>query len=248
MQEQRVVGLGAVNEPAHGTDDVLLGRVHDRVLLVICQEHHVLSLVPKPLDEELGQVLNIVDAAPELSILTKVVDTNQEGLALSSTVGVLEGVAFRRTVTKLLGCCRGRRTGPGAMTGVPGLVERIAIGVEAGRGGISRRRRSAMGLLASVAATTATISGPGRGRLVTVTVTAGRGRRGRTVVTAAAAALISLIGAAASLVRARAVVALARVASAVVRHDDWRGQRDSCRSRSAHAREAGECVDPGDGS
>ena len=77
MQEQGVVGLGTVDEPSHGTDDVLLGRLHDGVSLVVGQENHILPLVAEPLDEEVGQVLDIVNAASELTILTEVVDADK---------------------------------------------------------------------------------------------------------------------------------------------------------------------------
>lgn len=214
MQEQGIVGLGAINEPAHGSNDVLLGWVHDGVWLVIRQEDHVLPLVAIPLNKKVGQVVHVVYAAPEFALLAEVVDANEESLALTGTVRVLEGVSFRGTMTELLGRRGWRRSGPGAMSGVPGLVERIAICVEAGRRGMSRRRRLAVGL-ASVAAAAATVSGTGRRRLVTVA--ARRWWRGRTVV--AAAALVLLIGTAASMMVLRAVVALAGVAAAVVRHD-----------------------------
>lgn len=37
--------------------------------------------------------MDVVDTTSQLTLLTKVVDTNEQGLALPRTVGVLEGVA-----------------------------------------------------------------------------------------------------------------------------------------------------------
>lgn len=120
-------------------------------------------------------------------------------------------------MTELLGSRGWRRTGPRVVSGVPGLVEGIAIGIKAGRRGISGRRRPAVGLT-SVAATTTAISGARWGSMVSVA--ARWWRRGRTVVAAATSALVSLIRTASSMMRLRTVISLARVAAAVVRHDD----------------------------
>lgn len=127
VKEQGIVGLGAINKPAHGTDDVGLGWAHDRVALVICQNDHVLALIAISLNQECRHVVDIVDASLELGLCAKIVDSNQQCLSLSCAVGVLEGVAARSTVTKLLRG-RGRR---GTGFGVHGSrrVERIAVGI-----------------------------------------------------------------------------------------------------------------------
>ena len=51
VEEERVVGLGVLDEPVHGAQDVLLGRLAHGVLLVVGQSDHVLALVPKGLHQ-----------------------------------------------------------------------------------------------------------------------------------------------------------------------------------------------------
>lgn len=90
MEEERVIGLGVLDQPVHGAQDVLFGRLAHWVLLVIGQGDHVFALITKGLHEVVGHVLNIVDATPELALLAKVIDSDQESLAFAGTVGVLE--------------------------------------------------------------------------------------------------------------------------------------------------------------
>ena len=47
MKEERVVGSRILHQPMHGSQDVLLRRLTHGILLIIGQEHHVLSLVAK---------------------------------------------------------------------------------------------------------------------------------------------------------------------------------------------------------
>jgi hypothetical protein len=126
VEEERIVGLGVLNEPVHGAQDVLLGRLAHGVLLVVGQGDHVLALVTKGLHQVVGHVLNIVDATTELTFLAKVVDANQESLALAGTVGVLERVAVGGAMAEVLHALWRRWWG--ALTEVVLLVNVLAAG------------------------------------------------------------------------------------------------------------------------
>lgn len=102
MEKQRVIGLGALDEPVHGTQDVVSGGLTDRVLLVVGQDNHILPLVAVSFSQEGRDVLNIVQAAAQLAVLTEVVDANEQRLSLAGTSRVLEAIAFRGTVAELL--------------------------------------------------------------------------------------------------------------------------------------------------
>jgi hypothetical protein len=60
--------------------------VLNRVWLVVGQDDHVFPSVSIPLDQETRDIVDIVDATAQLTILAEVVDTNQERLALTGTV------------------------------------------------------------------------------------------------------------------------------------------------------------------
>jgi hypothetical protein len=87
----------------HGTEDVLLSRLAHGVLLVICEDDHVLSSVAEVLNKVGSHVANIVDTPAQLTALTEVVDADQQALAAACTVGVAVRVALRRPVAKVLG-------------------------------------------------------------------------------------------------------------------------------------------------
>lgn len=65
-------------------------------------ETHVLTAVLVKLHQEVGEIANIVDAAAELALLTKVVDSDEQSLPLACTLRVLEGIIRRCSVSKLL--------------------------------------------------------------------------------------------------------------------------------------------------
>ena len=109
MEEQGVVGSRILDEPLHGANNVGTGRYHDGVALVVGEDDGVFALVSEALKEEAREVLCVIDAAAQLAVLAKVVDTDKESLALSGTIGVLERVAFGGTVAELLGCVWRRR-------------------------------------------------------------------------------------------------------------------------------------------
>jgi hypothetical protein len=84
-------------------------------LLVIGQDDHVLALVAKVLVQVAAHVLDVVDAASQLALLAKVVDSNEQGFPSAGTVGVLKGVASGGALAKGLGLAR-RRGGRGVVS------------------------------------------------------------------------------------------------------------------------------------
>jgi hypothetical protein len=110
VKEESVIRLSILHEPTHSADDVLSGRNHDWILLIISQQNHVLSLVAIALYQESGNVVYIVDTSSQLSFLVKVVDADEKCLATTGTSGVLESVAFGGSVAELLGCSGRRRS------------------------------------------------------------------------------------------------------------------------------------------
>ena len=82
VEEQRIVWLSILHEPMHGSQDILLGGLTLGMLLVVRQGHHITWVVGEPLLQEPRHVLDIVDAAAQLSPLTDVVDTDKQRLAL----------------------------------------------------------------------------------------------------------------------------------------------------------------------
>jgi hypothetical protein len=102
MEEQGVVGLGALDKPVHGTKDVLLGGLAHAVLLVIGKNDHVLPPVAKLLSQKGCHIAHVIDAAAQLAALAEVIDTDQEGLTATRAFRVLEGIALRSATAELL--------------------------------------------------------------------------------------------------------------------------------------------------
>jgi hypothetical protein len=127
VEKQRVVGLGVLDEPVHGAQDVGLGRLAHGVLLVVGQDDHVLALVAKVRVQVAAHVLDVVDAAAQLALLAEVVDADQQGFPAAGAVGVLEGVISRRTMAEVLGMRRRWRRGGVVPLGV-------SIAVDGGKG------------------------------------------------------------------------------------------------------------------
>lgn len=99
VEEKRVVRPGVLHQPVHGSQYVRLCRLAHRVVLVIRQAHHVLSLVAEVSIQVGGHVLHVVDAPSQLAALAEIVDSNQESLSSTGAVGVLEGVPAGRAVS-----------------------------------------------------------------------------------------------------------------------------------------------------
>ena len=102
MEKQRVIRLGVFYQPMHCTQDVRLRRLTHGVLLIVGQDDHVLTLVAKMSVEICRHILHIVDTAPQLSPLTKVVDADKKSLSPAIASRVLERVATGRAVAEIL--------------------------------------------------------------------------------------------------------------------------------------------------
>lgn len=142
VEEEGIVGLSIANQPAHGANNVFPCRLHNWIALIICQEHHILSLIAMILGQKGRNIVDIVDAPSKLTILSKVVDANQKCLAAAGTVGILEGVTVGSAMTKGLRAVRRRRAWPSMMGGIACTGERVAVGIKAGGRRVVWRWRS----------------------------------------------------------------------------------------------------------
>lgn len=86
----------------HCSEDVLLCRLAHGILLVVCQEHHVFSRIPKVSIQICGHILDVVYAPSELTLLTKVIDANQQCFSPTCAERVLEIVPLRCAVSESL--------------------------------------------------------------------------------------------------------------------------------------------------
>lgn len=100
VEEEGVVRPGVLHQPVHCAQDVLLRRLADGVLLVVCQDDHVVPLVAVCLVQERGHVLHVVDASPQLPSLSEVVYANQQRLSPAGAVRVLERVLLRSAASE----------------------------------------------------------------------------------------------------------------------------------------------------
>lgn len=93
----------------HCSEYVLLGRLAHGILLIIRQENHIFPCITKIAIQVRRHVLDVVDAPSQLTLLTKVVDTDQQSFSSSSTIGVLKVISLGRAMTEsLLALRRGR--------------------------------------------------------------------------------------------------------------------------------------------
>ena len=104
----------------HRPQNILLRRLAHRILQIIRQDHHILSLIPEILKQVTRHVLDIVDAPAQLPALPEIVDPDQQRLATPGAVRVLEVVVLGRAVAEAL---RGAGGGRG------GLVVAVHVGV-----------------------------------------------------------------------------------------------------------------------
>ncbi len=118
MEEERIVGPGVFDKPMHGSKNVLLRWLAHGVLLVVCEDDHVLPFVAKVLDKVAGHVPDIIDTTSKLPPLPKIVDANQQGFPSASTLRILESISLGSTVPEVLGCLRRRRWGLGVAVNI----------------------------------------------------------------------------------------------------------------------------------
>lgn len=76
MDEKTVVRNGPVNKPLHRAKDICFRWQTLRVLLVVCEDYHVLAPIPVPLRQECRDVRHVVDTSLQLVRLAKVVYPN----------------------------------------------------------------------------------------------------------------------------------------------------------------------------
>lgn len=103
MQEERIVWTSVLDQPVHGPENVLLGRLAHGILLIVCEDDHVFPLVAKVLDEVGRHVAHVVDAASKLATLAKIVDANQQAFPPAITLRVLKVVVLWVAIAKALG-------------------------------------------------------------------------------------------------------------------------------------------------
>ena len=102
MEEQRIVGLCVFDQPMHSPQNVLFRRLAHGVLLIVGQDHHVFTGVSEIAVQVTRHVFHIVDASSQLPFLSKVVDTDQQGLTPACTARVLEIVTLRCALAKAM--------------------------------------------------------------------------------------------------------------------------------------------------
>lgn len=100
MEKERIIRLRILDQPMHRPQDVSLRRLAHGVLLVVRQQHHVLARVAEVLVQIRRHVLDIVDTTTQLALLPEIVDSNQQGLALTSASRVLETVSLWSSVAE----------------------------------------------------------------------------------------------------------------------------------------------------
>ena len=93
----------------HRPQNIRLGRLTHRILLIVRQEDHILPSIAKVLFEVGGHVSNIVDATTKLPSLVEVVDPDEKRLSTAGAIRVLEIVAWRSPPSKVLRRMRRRR-------------------------------------------------------------------------------------------------------------------------------------------
>lgn len=86
----------------HGTEDVLFRGLTQWVLLVIREDHHVLSPISEMLNQVGRHIAHIIDTPSQLTTLTEVVDADQETFPPTRTVGVAESIALGGSLSEML--------------------------------------------------------------------------------------------------------------------------------------------------
>lgn len=130
MDEEGVVRLSILDQPLHGSQDIILRGNTKRVFLIVRQNDHVLPSIATSLVEVSGHVGDIVDASPELIGLPDIVDSDQQRFPSTGTGGILEAIIRGRAPAK--GLCLlgrpGRELAPGGRgTYVPLVMRGSAV-------------------------------------------------------------------------------------------------------------------------
>ena len=62
MEEQCVVRFCVLHQPVHGTQNILIRRLAHRIVLVVCQDDHILPRVAKVAIEVSRHIFDVIDA------------------------------------------------------------------------------------------------------------------------------------------------------------------------------------------
>ena len=100
MEEERIIRLRVSHQPMHGPQDVGLGWLAHGILLVVCQDDHILPRISEILVQVGGHILDIVDTTPQLTPLVEIIDAYQKRFAPTRTVRVLVRIMLWRPRAK----------------------------------------------------------------------------------------------------------------------------------------------------
>ena len=78
----------------HCSQQVLLGRLAHGILLVVCQDYHILSCISEIAVQVCRHILDIIDAPSQLTLLSKVIDPNQQSFSSPCAVRVLKVISL----------------------------------------------------------------------------------------------------------------------------------------------------------
>jgi len=81
VEEEGVIRPSILDQPMHRTYNVRFRRLAHGILLVIRQKHHVFPRISEVSIEIRRHVLDIIYAAPQLTFLAEVVDSDQKRFA-----------------------------------------------------------------------------------------------------------------------------------------------------------------------
>ena len=70
--------------------------------MIISQDDHVFSLVVEVVVEVRGHILDIIDAASQLSSLSEIVDAYKQSFSTSGASGVLVSIIVRSSIAETL--------------------------------------------------------------------------------------------------------------------------------------------------
>ena len=102
VEEERVIRSRVFHQPVHCSEYILLRRLAHRILLIVCQDDHVFSLVAEMTVQICRHVLDVVDTSSQLASLPEVVDAYEKCFSSTCAVGILESVARGSAMSKIL--------------------------------------------------------------------------------------------------------------------------------------------------
>ena len=100
MEEKGIVGARILDRPMHCSQNIRFCRLAHGILLIVGKEHHIFPGVAEVLIKIRRHILDIVNTSTKLSLLTKIVDSDQQRFPLSCAARILEVVALGCTMAK----------------------------------------------------------------------------------------------------------------------------------------------------